>query len=207
MADVHGPALPLRPRVVEHPGGVYRDLGSGDAASPALPGAGPCARRVPPRDGPARSGLQVRAGGARLPEALLGRLSRGQGVRPGTPRQRPARVCRRDLQRAEHEPDERRIDDQERHLRHRLSARRPRWIACDGVAARCVRSRPAVPGDHGGRGHLLELVGSRSVPRVGPSLGTRSWPDAVRRAGRRARCRRCSSRWSSTGSHRAVAHS
>ena len=43
------------------------------------------------------------------------------------------------------------IDDPERDLRHRLSARRPRRSAGDGVAARRVRSRPAVPGDHGGR--------------------------------------------------------
>ena len=74
MADVHGPALPLRPRVVEHPGGLYRDLGSGDAASPAHQEPGlalvashlEMARRDPD--------YKFVLGGARLPEALLGRL-------------------------------------------------------------------------------------------------------------------------------------
>ncbi len=94
-----------------------------------------------------------------------------------TPRHGPARVRRRDLQRAEHEPDERRIDDPERHLRHRLPARRARWSAGHGLAARRVRSRPAVPGDHGRRGRHLELLGARPVPRVGTALGPRSRPE------------------------------
>ena len=58
----------------------------------------------------------------------------------------------RHLQRAEHEPHERRIHDPQRDLRHRLPARRPGRRAGHGVAARCVRARPAVPRDHGRRG-------------------------------------------------------
>ena len=63
---------------------------------------------------------------------------------------------------------------------------------------------PQFPGIMADAGHLLELVGSRAVPRVGPELGPRSRPDALRRAGRGRRIRGCSSRWSSTGSRRAV---
>ena len=116
-----------------------------------------------------------------------------------------AGVRGRDVQRAEHQPHERGIDDPQRDLRDRLPARRPRRCAGHRVAARRLRSRPAVPRDHGRRRRHLELVGTRAVPRVGPELGPRSRPAALRRAGGRRADRGCSSRWSSTGSRRAAA--
>ena len=44
----------------------------------------------------------------------------------------------------------------------------------DGVAAGRLRPRPAVPRHHGRRGHHLELLGPRPVPRMGPPLGARA---------------------------------
>ena len=183
LADVPGLALPLRPGLVEHPGGLHRDLGRDDPVPGAVPGARPGARQVAPRDGPARPRLQVRPRRARLPQAVLGRLSRGPRLRPAAPGRRPARVRRRHLQRAEHEPDERGIDHPQRDLRHRLPARRPGRRPGHGLAARRVRARPAVPRDHGRRRRDLELVGARAVPRMGSQLGPRPGPDALRRAG------------------------
>ncbi len=77
--------------------------------------------------------------------------------------------------------------------------------AGDRLAARCLRSRPAVSRDHGRRRGYLELVGPRAVPRVGTALGPRTRPRADSPSWRRARRRGCSSRRSSTGSRRAVA--
>ena len=174
LADVHDLALPLRPGLVEHAGGLHRDVGRGDPVPIPVPGARPGARQGAPRDGPPRPGLQVRPRRARLPQAVLGRLPGGPGLRPPAPGRRAARVRRRDLQRAEHEPDERGIDHPQRDLRRRLPARRARRRAGDGVAARRVRPRPAVPGDHGRRRRDLELVGARPVPRMGSQLGPRA---------------------------------
>ena len=151
----------------------------------AVPGAGPGPRQGAPRDGPSRPRLQVRARRARLPQALLGRLPGGPRLHPTAPGRGAARVRRRHLQRAEHQPDERRVDDPERDLRDRLPARRARRRAGDRVAARCLRSRPAVPRDHGRRRGHVELVGARAVPRVGTELGPRTRSDADRRPGGR----------------------
>ena len=205
LADVPGLALPLRPGLVEHPGGLHRDLGRDDPVPGAVPGARPGARQVAPRDGPARSRLQVRPRRARLPQAVLGRLSRGPRLRPPAPGRRPARVRRRHVQRAEHEPDERGIDDPQRDLRDRLPARRPGRRPGHRLAARRVRARPAVPRDHGRRRRVLELVGSRPVPRMGSQLGPRPRPDGRSPSWLRATIRGCSSRWSSTGSRPAGA--
>ncbi len=151
----------------------------------AVPGARPGARQGASRDGPARSRLQVRPRRARLPQAVLGRLSRGPRIRPPAPGRRPARVRGRHLQRAQHEPHERGIDHPQRDLRHRLPARRPGRRAGHRLAARRVRARPAVPRDHGRRRRVLELMGSRPVPRMGSQLGPRPRPDGLRRAGGR----------------------
>ena len=167
---------------MEHAGGLHRDLGRDHPVPLAVPGARPGARPVPPRDRPARPRLQVRPRRAGLPEAVLGRLPRGSRLHPHAPRRRPARVRRWHLQRAEHQPHQRRIDDPERDLWHRLPARRARRGAGDGVAARCLRARPPVPRDHGRRRAHLELMGARAVPRMGPELGSRPRTAALRRA-------------------------
>ena len=166
----------------------------------AIPGARSGARQVAPRDGPARSRLQVRPRRARLPQAVLGRLSGGPRLRPTAPGRRPARVRGRHVQRAEHEPDERRIDDPQRDLRHRLPARRPGRRPGHRVAARRVRARPAVPRDHGRRRACPRARGLAGRSTNGVPTGSAapaacpspSWPPATTRG--------CSSRWSSTGS-------
>ena len=84
LADVHDLALPLRPGLVEHAGRLHRDLGRRDPVPGAVPGARPRPRQGAPRDGPARPGLQVRARRARLPQAVLGRLSRGSRLHPAS---------------------------------------------------------------------------------------------------------------------------
>ena len=170
-----------------------------------VPGAGPGARQGAPRDGPPRSGLQVRARRARLPQAVLGRLPGGARLHPPAPGRRPARVRRRHVQRAEHEPHERRVDDPERDLRVGYQRDVLGGVAGDRVAARRVRPRPAVPGDHGRCRDLLELVGPRAVPRVGTALGPRARAACRSPRWRPARRRGCSSPWSSTGSRRAAA--
>ena len=205
LADVPGLALPLRPGLVEHPGGLHRDLGRDDPVPGAVPGARSGARQVAPRDGPARSRLQVRPRRARLPQAVLGRLSRGSRLRPAAPGRRPARVRGRHLQRAEHEPDERGIDHPQRDLRHRLPARRPGRRPGHRLAARRVRARPAVPRDHGRRRRDLELVGARPVPRMGSRTGSAAPAGCRSPSSPPATTRGCSSRWSSTGSRPAGA--
>ncbi len=84
LADVHDLPLPLRPGLVEHAGRLYRVVGQRDPVPPAIPGAGPRPRQGASRDGPSRRGLQVRSRRARLPQALLGRLSGGPCLRPAS---------------------------------------------------------------------------------------------------------------------------
>ena len=200
LADVPGLALPLRPGLVEHPGGLHRDLGRDDPVPGAVPGARPRARQVAPRDGPARSRLQVRPRRARLPQAVLGRLSRGSRLRPAAPGRRPARVRGRHLQRAQHEPDERGIDHPQRDLRHRLPARRPGRGAGHRLAARCVRARPAVPRDHGRRRACPRAHGRAARSTNGVPTGSAARAGCPSPSLRPATIRGCSSRWSSTGS-------
>ena len=82
LAAVHDLPLPLRPGLVEHPGGVHGVLGDSHPLPRCLPGAGPGTGQGAPRDGPPGPRLQVRARRARLPQAVLGRLPGGPGVHP-----------------------------------------------------------------------------------------------------------------------------
>ena len=158
---------------MEHAGRLHGVLGRRLDVPQPLPGARAGPREGSPRDVSPGPGLQVRPGRARLPQAVLGRLPGGSGLDPPTPGRWSARVHGRDVQRAEHEPDERGDDHPQRHLRRRLPARRARRVAGHGVAARRLRTRSAVPRDHGRRRPDLELMGARAIPRVGTQLAAR----------------------------------
>ena len=102
-------------------------------------------------------------------------LRRAAGRGPGGDR-------RRQLQRAEHQPDQRRSHHPQRRVRDRVPAGRVRRRPAVGVDARRVRARPGVPGpDGGGRADLIG-VGARAVPPVGAvrCRGRRRPADAVR---------------------------
>ena len=189
LDDVHDQPLPLRPGVVEHPGRLHQRVDRGPARPlPADQRVRPGAR--PPRDGPPRAGVQVRAGRGRLPQAVLGHPSRGPRRPAPVHRRRPRRGDGRRLQRAQHQPHQPRDDDPKLRARHGFSARHPRRRPGHRVAARRLRPRPAVPG-HGGRRRAdLQLVGPRPAPPVGPDAERRATPSA------------CSSPASSSGSRR-----
>ena len=178
MDDVDGVALPLRPGLVEHPGAVHRG-----AAGAAGRGRQPAGRADRVRAGPAAPGegqagsrLQVRAGRGRLPQAALRRVPARPRVPAVAAGRRPGRARRRHLQRAEHQPDRRGDDDQERGLRDGVPARGAGRGGRVGVDARRVRLRPRVPRADGGGGADLLVVGARPVPPVGSG---REHPDAV----------------------------
>ena len=177
LDHVDGQPLPLRPGVVEHPGPVHRG-----AAQPAGRGRQAAGRqervragRRAPGQGQAGHRLQVRAGRDRLPQAVLRRLPAGPRGPAAADGRGPGGDRRRQLQRAEHQPDLRRGHHPQRRVRHRVPAGRVRRRPAQRVDARRVRPRPGLPGpDGGGRADLLG-VGARAVPPVGP----------VRRRGRR----------------------
>ena len=155
-------------------------------------------RRGPPQARRSRSGLPLRPGRARLPQALLRHLPGAASSAAAAARRGPGRARRRDLQRAEHQPHQQRDDDPELRLRHRLPARHPRRRPADRLAAGRVRPRPPVPRTRRqGRAHR-ERVGARAVTTSGDrsaSTGTRTAP---------ATSPSCSSRASSSGSRRAA---
>lgn len=176
LDHVHGQPLPLRPRLVEHPGRLHRDLGRRRRprlhrpARPPLrlprrlrdePGAGA------QRSGPARPGVHLRARRGRLPQALLGRLPGGARLPARADPHRPRRDHGRHLQRAEHQSHRRRGDRTQCAVRRRIPARDPRGVPGDGLATGRVRARPAVPGADGGRGGDIQFVGARAAPPVG----------------------------------------
>ena len=136
------------------------------------PGRCPPDQRVgsgagPSRDGAARPRVQVRAGGGRLPQAVLGRPPRGPRRPAPVHRRRPRRGDGRHLQRAQHQPDQPRNHDPKLRARHRFSARHPRRRPGHRMAAGRLRTRPAVS-RHGGRcGIDLQLVGAGSASPVG----------------------------------------
>ena len=132
--------------------------------------------------GPARPRLQVRAGRDRLPQAALRRAPRGPRGPARLHQGGPDRARRRQLQRAEHEPDLRRVHYPQRRLRHRLPARRTRRRPAHLLDAGCVRLRSRLSRHHGrGRAHQL-VLGARPVPPVGAEpVGRRQPADAVRR--------------------------
>ena len=108
------------------------------------------------------------------PSRRTGRPAAADGRRPGGDR-------RRQLQRAEHQPDQRRSHHPQRRLRHRVPAGRVRRRPAQRVDAGRVRARSGLSGpDGGGRPDLLG-VGARAVPPVGPVRGRGRRPaDAVR---------------------------
>lgn len=183
LDHVHGQPLPLRPRLVEHPGRLHRDLGRRRRPRlhrpprPHLRLPRPVRhepRPRPLRPGPPRPGVHLRPRRGRLPQALLGRLPGGTRLSARTDPHRPGGDHGRHLQRAEHQPHRRRGDRAQRPLRGRLSARDPGRLARNRLAARRVRARPAVPRPDGGRGSVLQFVGARTVPPVGAdALGLR----------------------------------
>ena len=200
--DVHGPALPLRPGLVEHAGGLHRDVGRRDSrtGSGRLPAAGLRPRQVAPRDWrgatPTTSSSSPRSTtssptGTPYPE--------DRDVPARAARRGPARADGRHVQRAEHQPD--RAPSRRSATRSTASATSATSSAAtrNRLAARRVRSRPAVPGLMADAGLTSSLLGARAVPPVGP--------DAPRPPRRRRGCGRprprCSSRASSTGSHQA----
>ena len=120
-----------------------------------------------PRNGQARTRIQVRARRGRLPQALLGHPPRGPRRPAPADRRRPRRGHGRHLQRAQHQPHQPRDGDPELRARHRLSARRDGRRPGDRVAARRLRPRPAVPRDGRRRRADVQFVGARPVPPVG----------------------------------------
>ena len=133
------------------------------------------AGRRAPGQGQAGCRLQVRAGRDRLPQTVLRRLPAGPRGPAAADGRGPGGDRRRQLQRAEHQPDQRRGHHPQRGVRHRVPAGRVRRGPAQRVDAGRVRSRPGLPGaDGGGRPDLLG-VGARAFPPVGP----------VRRRGRR----------------------
>ena len=142
LDDVDGQPLPLRPGVVEHPGPVRRG-----PAQPARRGR-PDARRQgrlragrrAPGQGQEGRRLQVRAGRDRLPEAVFRRLPAGPGGPAAADGRRPGGDRRRQLQRAEHQPDRPRSHHPQRRLRDRIPAGRVRRRPEIGVDARRVRA-------------------------------------------------------------------
>ena len=168
LDSVHDSPLPLRPGVVEHPGRLYRDLGQGRLG---MGGGVPIARlpsgRRSPRCRPPRSRLRLRSGRARLPQALLGRPSRGSRLHQTAARRGTSGIGGRHLQRAQHQPHRLRDHDPQSGLRRRLPARRDGWRPCHGLAARRLRARPAVSWSGRLRRAHLELVGTRAVSCLG----------------------------------------
>ena len=127
-------------------------------------------------------GLQVRAGRDRLPQAAFRRASRGPRGPARVHQGGPDRDRRRQLQRAEHQPDLRRVDDPQRRLRAGLPAGDARRRPVGGLDAGRVRPRPGLPGPDGrGRPDRI-LLGPGAVPPVGAGPDGRRQPaDAVRR--------------------------
>ena len=166
LDHAHDQPLPLRPGVVEHPGRLHQRVDRGPARplqteQRLRPGG------RAPGDGPPRAGVQVRPRRGRLPQALLRRPPRGPRRPAAIPRRGPGGGDGRHLQRAEHQPHRAGDRDPELRARHRLSARRARGRASDGVAAGRVRPRPAVPGDGRRRRADLVVVGAWAAPPVG----------------------------------------
>ena len=176
LDDVHDQPLPLRPGVVEHAGGLHQPVDRGPARPvPADTRLRSGARAS--RDGPAGTGIQVRARRGGLPQAILGYPPRGPRGPAPADRRRPARGDGRRLQRAEHQPHQPRDHDSKLRARHGLSARRARCRPGHRVAAGRVRARPAVPRHGRRRGADLQFVGPWPVPPVGPD-GRRRRPGA-----------------------------
>src|SRR5207244_3362218 len=80
------------------------------------------------------------------------------------------------FQRAEHQPDLRRVDHPQRGLRHRLPARRAGRRSAHRVDAGRLRLRPGLSGADGGRGDDRVVVGQGAVPPVGPRPDGRGQP-------------------------------
>ena len=155
LDDVHGLALPLRPGLVEHAG--RRTPTTGTATGPDWP-----TRPAFQQHGFALVKAHLETGAVAIRTTTSSWPSSTTSSPTGTPTRRSARSCggcspragrarRRHLQRAEHQPDRRRVDDPQPRLRHRLPARRPRRRPADRLAARRVRARPAVPRPHAPR--------------------------------------------------------
>ena len=154
---------------------------------------------------PAATRLQVRARRARLPQAVLGRLSGGSRIHPPAPCRRSARVRGRDVQRAEHQPHQRR--DRRSATRSTGSAtsatssavrRRPPGSSTRSVTTRSSPGSWPTPASPRARGRAgRSTSGARTGSAVPAACPSPSWP--------RASTRGCSSRWSSIGSRRAGA--
>ena len=176
LDDVHGQPLPLRPRLVEHPGRLHQRVDRGPAG-PVSADQRLRARQRPSRNGAARARIQVRARRGRLPQAVLGHPPRGPHRPAPADRRGPCGDHGRNVQRAEHQPDPPGNGHPELRARHRLSARRHGRVTGHRLAARRVRPRPAVP-RHGRRRRTdVEFLGARAASPVGAD-GRRRRPRA-----------------------------